>query len=958
MAVVLGCQVSNSCLDDNQARGDSSSIMDSISLKNDSDHFLRVDPKLPSSEAGVATTSHDRQPETIVTREHSYFINPRFRMEYIVSSERKPKVKLRYKHHLSLPERSIKSILVEFIPVLRAHNKRDEPTSSYLVNDTEFDVSYSQFPSDPDVPSRNDCSNLDSSISNPLVLNPPTLRYLKQKGEVHSKKQKQCGTSNLRQVKFRHERKRCLGLSTTNGMHFRSINIIAHQFQTGNLLFLPVLRDMTRKQLAVDKPLLPKLSQLMHYILPFQFLKSRPNHFDLRLGWKNRREPLFDSIKVRLRTCVSTNLHENLDVLTTHEPTCQQITLEEEIAPTVELAHLAKKVQSVSTNQINHLALDVIENSTSSNIPQLHSTSNDELVLFTRCSTDGNVVQSSPRDVCTSRAKNGTCPDRNEKKRSEATDNEISRKERKRRKTERKREKRARKDKRKEKRKRNEPRYESCSNEIPCITVPSLHVGVMPMVMTRRIQTTTEEICFATQMTPNNSRLHCKKDNTASKSPNVTNASSVPRVFTYDNCDVETDKQVDCIDCRVDSTSSSSFWNQHEEANRSDNQQSAVTSVTTLSKVEKSGIPYNSELIDASMMCDKLGDESAVEPSISRNSKLVTCERSNQSDVITHGTEGAGSNLCGIQQSKPISSPFSCAAKIRPSLRETEQNKFMCLDENSTRIPGSNYDGNTSMTPEAPKRKKDEPHEKNLPNITTYQILCGEDFFHYSSQAAAELVSGSWVDTIMHNQKGTSKTPKFELRDTKLIDDCGVDIELPNSVGVKIIWAAIPSSSEVFDSKNHCKNLVQLASTGRYITIHVIVVLRVDGSNYNIDDFCLLQNALVKQRGCVCQKISFKYVEPSVLGATIAQLIISQQCAPFVGFDSLFTDHALEKASFLLGLMPSLTVYEALSLLNGNSNRPFGEFILKIIGDSCIKPVSMFQLRKCLQTNVGNFCSF
>ena len=143
-------------------------------------------------------------------------------------------------------------------------------------------------------------------------------------------------------------------------------------------------------------------------------------------------------------------------------------------------------------------------------------------------------------------------------------------------------------------------------------------------------------------------------------------------------------------------------------------------------------------------------------------------------------------------------------------------------------------------------------------------ILCSEQFLEKASQAAAELSSGRcWRDCFTSSSPGgemehtqdisnsNMETTKFELHDCDLVDSCGIDLELPGRVGVKVVFL-----SKTFHPKDFTKEVVGIASSIRYDAIHLLFVMDVDGDakNYFHEDLSILQNALVKQRGCPCQK--------------------------------------------------------------------------------------------------------
>ena len=244
------------------------------------------------------------------------------------------------------------------------------------------------------------------------------------------------------------------------------------------------------------------------------------------------------------------------------------------------------------------------------------------------------------------------------------------------------------------------------------------------------------------------------------------------------------------------------------------------------------------------------------------------------------------------------------------------------------------------------------------------QVLCSEQFLEDFSQAAAELSSGRWVGK--HATEGAVETSdfsqgdsgkKFNLRDCSLVDDCGVDVELPDRVAIKIVRIESRLRQGIFDSRTEARQLVQLASCGRYKTIHTIVVLDANKPNFNyyLDDFSTLQNSVVKQRGCLCHQISFQYCAPSSLSFIIAKLAFTNlrtSDSPVICFDYSCVD----KGAFLLGLVPSMTVHEC--LLKLRQKLPFGQILLNAVrtsDPSNIRSVSLLQLKSCVSADIGSF---
>ena len=149
--------------------------------------------------------------------------------------------------------------------------------------------------------------------------------------------------------------------------------------------------------------------------------------------------------------------------------------------------------------------------------------------------------------------------------------------------------------------------------------------------------------------------------------------------------------------------------------------------------------------------------------------------------------------------------------------------------------------------------------------------------------------------------------------------------------------------------------MVQLASSGRYRTIHVFIILGSSDATFHLDIITLLQNALVKQKGCPCQQTSFQYVATSLLSATIAQLAFANQQYSST-IDHSFESSMMKRAAFLLQLSPAMSAYGCLAFLREYGTLPFGKTILNApknpqnVKSKVFEKKSGIQLQACMSS--------
>ncbi len=216
-------------------------------------------------------------------------------------------------------------------------------------------------------------------------------------------------------------------------------------------------------------------------------------------------------------------------------------------------------------------------------------------------------------------------------------------------------------------------------------------------------------------------------------------------------------------------------------------------------------------------------------------------------------------------------------------------------------------------------------------------ILCSEHFLENWSQAAAELSSGRWAHHITSQEETNQDNyytalinKKIILRDCALVDTCYVDVEIPKKSAIKIISLASWSNqtpNQTYNNNNIksnpktvIKDLIQLA-TYRYDTIHLLFVLDSVELSHHLADIANLQNAIVKQNGCPCDYLCTQYVLPNMLSTTIATIVSDCRQNPLGNIK--FESELLERAHFLLSLIPTLTALDSILLLHQDISMSF-----------------------------------
>jgi hypothetical protein len=295
--------------------------------------------------------------------------------------------------------------------------------------------------------------------------------------------------------------------------------------------------------------------------------------------------------------------------------------------------------------------------------------------------------------------------------------------------------------------------------------------------------------------------------------------------------------------------------------------------------------------------------------------------------------------------------------------------------------PRQDYDPSTPR-PIAMKNQV-EPTQESSTLIPAVRCLCSESFLESQAAIVAELSSGTWGSSPTES----STNRMVSLVDTPLLDRCKVDIETPDQRGVVILMASQQlSTSET--AKDTILFLVELAAMRRYDRITVFILLDDPTSEmlpvYIAKIHCAMSGQHEK-RGL--SKMAVIPMPPNMISSAIAKLArLAGKTSPeqndldFHATELVATANplAIERAFFLLDLVPSLSAYGALQCLlladqlaagnNGGDNDDAGGFaalftnkmlrqqiILKIASKQLgmgINPSAMTHLSRLLQAQL------
>lgn len=267
---------------------------------------------------------------------------------------------------------------------------------------------------------------------------------------------------------------------------------------------------------------------------------------------------------------------------------------------------------------------------------------------------------------------------------------------------------------------------------------------------------------------------------------------------------------------------------------------------------------------------------------------------------------------------------------------------------------------------------------------TIITILCSESFLEMttSSKSISELATGQWANNFISQSRNShsmdfttqiqtppTKGRKIKLLDCPLIDECLVDLELPDNRSAIIViplstWDISDDVPGTSKGKEFIRKLVQLLSMGRYSKIYVFFCIdnnNNDSSVHNAvkDEISMVQSAFSLQDGChFCDSLNFQYVSQINLSLCIAERVLEaynnnrneSESEIINNSNNILLEnfaHDLniqEKARFLIQIAPSLNVSGVLKRMICYSQRYSKE------GKSSADPnISQFNFQRFLK---------
>jgi len=234
---------------------------------------------------------------------------------------------------------------------------------------------------------------------------------------------------------------------------------------------------------------------------------------------------------------------------------------------------------------------------------------------------------------------------------------------------------------------------------------------------------------------------------------------------------------------------------------------------------------------------------------------------------------------------------------------------------------------------------------EEVTNDSPLILIASERFLERFGEVITEIASGRWLralaDKELKEVKNAAADRVYEVKhgrgldltecnpkritvcDCPLVDIAGADIELADSSAIVVeclsSWTDGSTSSDVAQkgARAFMRRLVLLAASGRYASIHVILCLDIDVSGVLSSEIFTLQNALIQQSGCFCEDVSFEYVAPRTLPSSIAfraSTTPSSHQSHWIS-NMLHDENVIERARFLLNIVPTMSVHMALSCL-------------------------------------------
>jgi len=235
--------------------------------------------------------------------------------------------------------------------------------------------------------------------------------------------------------------------------------------------------------------------------------------------------------------------------------------------------------------------------------------------------------------------------------------------------------------------------------------------------------------------------------------------------------------------------------------------------------------------------------------------------------------------------------------------------------------------------------------EDKLSHLT---ILTSESFLEQYGESILELASGRWFNTLnaverLHitsllngnNEAAESELDpdiptqaKINVCDCPLLDVAGADIELADDKALIVQRISVLNSvGSNSGNKEFIRRLVLLKASGRYKSIHVILCVDTE---IRPSEIVMMQNALI---GCPCENVAFEYTSPRTLSSSIAlQFCNGGEVDKSSRISQLASDENVqERARFLICLVPTMTVHNALRCLSANSEDDSGATAMQLL---------------------------
>jgi hypothetical protein len=320
------------------------------------------------------------------------------------------------------------------------------------------------------------------------------------------------------------------------------------------------------------------------------------------------------------------------------------------------------------------------------------------------------------------------------------------------------------------------------------------------------------------------------------------------------------------------------------------------------------------------------------------------------------------------------------ATKVDNSTLQVAPEYNQRLSTGGRPVGASGYNSSQGKAEDMPHLSQEGPNTDHS-RLPPAKVLCSEEFIETWGDVVAELASGRWAHSFPANEGSnevqTVRCPgrKVELRDTSLVDQCGVDIELSNRCA--ILLYNISTLEVPQQAREVVIGLAQLVAIGRYKQVCIILCYDVPVSSSITRHIVQLQTAVMSSDGNLSTSTFFKTASLATLSTTIAQTIFVHNQAPSGPLSEppteVVTDEQIgEWSRFLLSLLPTLSAHGAiqciqLAQMNAPSGPSFGllfqsvharqQITMATTSSPCrapaIHPHAMAQLSHILRVSLG-----